>query len=42
MYTEVETMEEALDVVRKFLDIGFDISISKLNNGDYAINTVEK
>jgi hypothetical protein len=42
MYTEVSTMEEALEVARKFLDIGFDISISKLNNGNYAINTIEK
>ncbi|WP_313798815.1 hypothetical protein [Cytobacillus sp.] len=42
MYTVASTMEQALEVARKFLDIGFDVTISKIKNRVYEINAVEK
>jgi len=42
MYTEVSTMEEVLDATKRFLDMGFDVSIRTLKNGDYAISSIEK
>lgn len=42
MYIEVETIEKALDKAREFISMGFDISISDLKNGLYAVSSIEK